>query len=91
MMINELSSRWPAITATAIILSTAWVVHKFLQPNPLAKIPFLGSGQKDFMNGGGWKVYAEGYKKVRNRFTINCYNAGLPVTVQRRHLPNHDF
>jgi hypothetical protein len=70
-MLDKLSNRWPVIEV-AVLIGAAYVLRKLLEPNQLADIPFLGSGQKDFMNGGGWGVYAEGYKKV-----MQAYNGAL--------------
>lgn len=66
---HELETRWPILAATAVTLLAALVLPGLFRPNPLADVPIIGDGRKNFMNGGGWKLYIDGYNKV-------CFPAG---------------
>lgn len=63
---HELESRWPVIAITAVTVLAALIVPGLLKDDPLASIPEVGSGQKEFMKRGGWEVYTEGYNKFKN-------------------------
>lgn len=62
---HELETRWPVIAITAVTLLAALIVPGLLKDDPLASIPQVGGGQKDFMKRGGWQVYTEGYNKFK--------------------------
>lgn len=61
---RELETRWPIVATTALVLVAALVLPGLLRRDPLAGVPVIGDGQKNFMKGGGWKLYVEGYNKV---------------------------
>ncbi|KAI9154759.1 Ent-kaurene oxidase-like protein [Paramyrothecium foliicola] len=91
MILEEASNiRWPAILAAAVILSATLLLRLLnsFNSDPLAKIPYVGSETTDFANGGGWKVYAEGYKKFKNSiFRLSNPRPSPTIVVASSFLP----
>lgn len=88
---QELEARWPVVAITAVTLLAALIVPGLLKNDPLASIPEVGRGQKDFMKRGGWQVYTEGYNKFKDGiFRITTMRSEREI-FQARNTANIDL